>query len=448
MKTLKEIQKLYYILLGQELLLKKELVDLFYDIGYTNGPNSKILANQEEEESNRDEQHKNRFFRNTERTELFVLDPNNIPDLYKFRPLLPPFLEQLYQLNSDQLSIAEKEKLYKRLALDYDKLSMSEKENLEMLLYQRLAIVHARRANVTNRNKYTHLYSMTRKDIEMQYFIEYAIKYNNLAAHEDKIAFGFTKDSNGAVLLDASLPGYTRLSVHFGYYSNFYQILTSINNNFSSNAQTPPFKTYIDRDGSIKIDQTVFTDYSYNLPTFGVINTGIINRDDYNKASMYEQTFAEKCKDTIGKINVLGIEEFIYILYPELNDRETFYIAEKAGAGQGILDELKIRLNEREEKNKTASSNKRNLQEEYLFSLDDQKLFVLFNDILNSEQDTLISLINSIIIKSDNFDKNNCIYLLNKARKLGFAEQLWIAIKTELSLNEIPLSRIVSLFSV
>ena len=439
MITYQKVKELYSLLAGQEILLRKELVETFGEIQFKGdrdaGKQGKgyVLENQAKEEQSRTNENKNRFYRSTEETKFMVQNEISIPSLYQSKPDLPGENQNFYGGRGLELGII--------LEDEYGKFSDQQKKELEINLYKRLALVHARRANLANRNKRNDANAMSKKDAQMQDFIYYAVKHNNLVLDEDKIAFGFTQDDKGAVRLDASLPGYTRLSVHFGNYNNFYQILINVNNQLTKDGEIIPFKTFISRDGNERIKRDVFTDYAYNLPTFGVINTGIINRDNYKKAKVYQEFFMKKCKDENGKINVLGIEEYINILFEDFNDREIFYLAEEAGAGKGILEELNIRLQERKKLREIAQKNKRSLQEEYIFSMDDVKFLEVLNDVLKSNDETIVSLIESVIIKNEKIDEKNCIEILQRAKKCGLEQRLFAKIKEEIELNGIQLTK-------
>lgn len=432
MKSYEEIRNLYFLLAFQERLIREELVAVFQEIQFKGDRNAGmqgkgyILEAQCKEEQSRDKEFKNRFYRNTEENKFMVKNENIIPELYESEPSLPGENKIAYGDSSMELSTISESK--------YNNYNEAQKKKLELLLYKRLALIHARRSNLANRKKRSDSSAMTRKDMEMEEFIYYAMKHNNLALEEDKICFGFTPDEKGAIRLDASLPGYTRLSVHFGNLSNFYSILKNVNNKCEKRNREAPFKSYTDREGRVRIDKSIFKDYQYSLPTFGVINTGLINRDDFN-AMRYEKIFKQKIKDKDGKVDIYGIEEIINILYTDFNDREIFYLAEKAGAGKGILEELNKRLQERKKIRDLAKKNNRSLQEEYILSSDDKKISDVLTHILMANDDTIIELINSTIIKSGKFDIDNCAAVLKKAKKIGVEQDFLQAIEEEIELN-------------
>lgn len=159
--------------------------------------------------------------------------------------------------------------------------------------------------------------------------------------------------------MNASLPGYTRLSLHFGNTSNCLQVLNNVNNILEANNLPRYFP--ISKDKNNANLNRVYQNIKYNLPSFGMYNTGIINNREYAQSEIYAKQF--KTNDTMDKGR---IKTLINFMYPDLNDREVFYLAEKSEFGKKDLLELKDLLIEREERTKIAKEKGIELRDEFL----------------------------------------------------------------------------------
>ena len=211
--TYEGIKKIYDYSNLLEDTLKAEL-SKFYSECFNlqmNKGKSDIFEKQESEEKGITEEGKpvtrlstfqpNRFYRSLENCVI----GRNLPEPYKCMP---------------EINLPSED--------DYNKYTPTEKNDLRRTIYKKLAICNARLANLANRSKNTNGNAYTKKDLRMKEFLIYASKYNQMSREEEQIYFGISND-NGVPLLDACLPGYTRLSVHFGTQGNLIEILNGQN---------------------------------------------------------------------------------------------------------------------------------------------------------------------------------------------------------------------------
>ena len=294
--------------------------------------NTDIITNQENEEKRLNESgNGSRFYRNffDDKDFLTTMKEEKTKSTKDKRHV--PQLPQ--QLRYEKKSLLTEEQ--------YNALPDKEKLKVERYLLKNSAIMSARLANIYNRKAHNSQNTMqlrlsqdmfSKKDVYMQEFLISSIRYNEISTQigleNDHIAFGFSKDSKGNMVLESSLPGFSRFSMHFGNRKNFQTICNNVNNRVATS-----FNWYkIENEG----------EFGYNLPTFGIINTGIINADDYSFSHELASQFKQKAKDEEGNINQNGMEEFIYFMNSDLNlnNRELFQLAELAGLGRGFLENL------------------------------------------------------------------------------------------------------------
>ena len=258
----------------------------------------------------------------------------------------------LSKMSKGQLPQAFKQKEIECLTQEeFENKSEEERKHLIKEMWKENAIINARLANIYNRNahiaeeqnqiNYRKLL-FSKKDVAMQEFLICAIRYNKrcaeLGLENDCIAFGFSRDSkNGSMVLQSSLPEFTRLSVHFGTWSNFKTIIENVNKSCE-----------LDEDKKIT-PQNAQTKYRYALPITET-NLGIINKDDFNESQLLANQFRQKARAEDGSIDKRGMQEFVYFMNSnmKLNDRELFHLAELGGLGKGFLENLSSILQERE----------------------------------------------------------------------------------------------------
>lgn len=236
----------------------------------------------------------------------------------------------------------------------YDKLGEKEKKQIEADSLKYLAIMYARQANLYNKfktrnNQIENSNAMTNKDIAMEQFFVYAIRYNRLVSEEHQIAFAIVKegeDKKGGPRLDASIPGHTRMSLHFGGGGKCNYILKNVNSVLENIGQDKffPQKSYISTRTGAKIEGVNVEDTykmfpeTERLPRFEVINTGLIlSLQDDKKTEIYKKQIRGENTPLDRPMDYENVELFANFMYPDFNDREMYYIAEAAEFGKGDL---------------------------------------------------------------------------------------------------------------
>lgn len=283
------------------------------------------------------------------------ISKGEIPDFFKSKKIE---LDIEMPIRKDETEGFEKAK---KQYIDMPK----EKRELEKAkIIKGLALIYARQANIFNRFKTSEKVAfenaMKSKLNSMRNFLQYATLYNSMVSKEEQIAFGIN-DSEKGPLLEASLPGYTRLSVHFGNAKNCKETLEKTNEFLEGQEVKSYFPTF--KDGKINLN-AVYERRGYDLPKFDVVNTGLITRAEYEDLKIYEQQI--RGKNTNAKVNSKRVEMFVNLMYPDLNDREIFYVAEKSEFGKKHLEDLKGILEEREERKKIADKSKKDIRSVYI----------------------------------------------------------------------------------
>ena len=264
---------------------------------------------------------------------------------------------------------------------EYEAMSPEEKKQLYIGILRDQVVVSARRANVANREKDSELrgggkIAFARKDEAIVDFLVRAHKYNELVPVEEQIAFGFqTTDveevcdkktgrflyDDPHIALNASIPGFTRLSVHLGRQTiNIFnqaneklgKIIYPINGkdqNRYNETKAKAEKTgrpFIPPVAS-KTEFEIASRMPYKFESSHVIsNLGLMVSDNYNNSEEYAKQLKLKAMHN-GKISKDGIDEFICFMHPDLNEREIMYLAEKAGFGKSVLKTILGRTKER-----------------------------------------------------------------------------------------------------
>lgn len=142
---------------------------------------------------------------------------------------------------------------------------------IEMIKIAKESVVtHARKANILNRFKNSEdvIFSelMKAKDDAMESFIFNAIRYNSIMPDTMKIAFGINDSEKGPVL-EASVPGYTRLSLHFGNELRCAKILKNINTRLENVNAKKYFPTSMKNKNIIDMKE-VYKTHGYELPKY------------------------------------------------------------------------------------------------------------------------------------------------------------------------------------
>ena len=267
---------------------------------------------------------------------------------------------------------------------EYDKLSEDKKTEIFADILKDLAILSARRANLANREKNSEKanvggkFAYGNKDKHMVDFLIRAHMHNQLVEPEKQIYFGFdyevqkgqTIGKNGLpftymnylMSLNASIPGYSRLSLHFGRMEM--PILKEVNEKLvkmgfvkfpidRSEERTHDIrkkdaedkgKEFKPRNAKATIEKLCRV-MPYELEKY-VVNLGLVSSDDYNNAEKYANQM-RKMAYTNGKFNEIGIDDFIYCTGINLNEREIMYLAERAGFGKAILLKIQEKVKER-----------------------------------------------------------------------------------------------------
>lgn len=396
------------------------------------GKNIRIFEEQMENESILPSKYISRFVRNIAEVEKkkYIVSNGKFPPMFECKP------EISFPSESEYLSF-----------------SNEQKASLEADIYKGLAIISARMANLYNRSKESNSQALSKKALYMEDFLEFACKYNSLVKEEHQIFFGFDKDSRGAVLLSASLPGYSRLSVHFGSKRNFNNILLSVNDSLGNDGFRPGFPTFKGKiDGKQLISDRVFDRYEYSIPTFSVKYNGVINRDEgtfgHKLVDSYEDAFRQSIYLNNGAVDLNGLEDFLYIYCEDIgekfNDREIFQLAERAGSGKGILKKLHEVVKRREVLNKNAKKNHRTLMEEFFYSLDSNELTKRMKNIIEKSQhnyDFVYGIIMSMGFDPNSHDINaeNLVMLLKKTTDPSIRKKLFDVANEEYGENAPPL---------
>lgn len=290
-----------------------------------------ILLNQERDEReliNSKSANSLRFFKQYYDEYGVSISKGEIPSFLKTRDLELDVKMPNSSVDEKGLELAKKQ---------YDGLTTEQKRNQAVKIARELAITFARHANILNRFKTNRNpkieETMKAKDIAMENFMSYAINYNKIVPEKDRIVFGINESKTGPIL-SASLPGYTRLCLHFGGTKKCKAMLKNIN----TRVKNKYFPTY-ENSEEINLNK-VYSTRGYTLPEFGIVNTGIINHMEHENSEVY----VKQMKETISKSN---LDEFVNNMHPELNNREMFYIAEMAGLGKAHLERLRDVLVER-----------------------------------------------------------------------------------------------------
>lgn len=97
----------------------------------------------------------------------------------------------------------------------------------------------------------------------------------------------------------------------------------------------------------------------------GVINTGIINHIETEDTKKYKLQIAKRDNNE-PKSRKQRMEVFANFMYPDLNDREIFYLAELASFGKSELYDLKSVLEERSQRKELSKENGVELRNQYL----------------------------------------------------------------------------------
>ncbi len=235
-------------------------------------------------------------------------------------------------------------KSYKEKVESYDDLSPKEQLKLEANLYKELTIACARYVNILNRRKYSDKRDMKTtyhtKHVYIAKFIRFAMIYNKMVSPNQRFEMGILKDIEGKYVLNASIPGFSRLSVHMGgSYNNTRQILEYVEE-INKKEIFPR-----NRGGSIDVEKAISGDnFSYSLPDFGINNTAIINKACTDEAKGY----IKHMKEIKNKSDFQSeLEMFINLQCSDLNDRELYFLAEKAGYMKGHFQVLTNEIEKR-----------------------------------------------------------------------------------------------------
>lgn len=199
-------------------------------------------------------------------------------------------------------------------------------------------------------------------------------RYNSLVPEHKKIMFGINKSLEGPVI-EASIPGYTRLSVHCGGNilgtQNCARWARNCNNLVAEHFSKRNMKQENIEKFSIEKAQNdndvlnlLYRRHGYNLPKFDIINTGIMHSRTTDQELIYQKQI--KGTKAEGPMPYRKVEIFANFMYPDLNDREMYYLAEKAEFGKGDLLQLKIILEDRLKRYNVAKENKNDLRQQFI----------------------------------------------------------------------------------
>ena len=321
-----------------------------------------ILQKQAQEERNLGEDQRNRFF-SAKYIELFKQAQNSkktskeLVELYTSAGLLPKCrvtskIKKVLLTSNIQIVDDEKRKelieYYGRIPIENRKLAFAE-------IIKSIAIIAGMTATVYNKGQ-DKTVNLGRKDTGMQEFMEYALLYNSLVDGEKQIAFGCKNDvmktSNNTAhktkLLNALIPGYTNLSLHFGNMYGF--IKNSVERKLGltsslNNSSTLTFLHILENSfGNLQIDTSSLTN-DINVRRYGIYNQGLINSYQTDE----EKEWISKLNKIEGKNDLEKVMRFVkYDSLPELNNREVLYIIQKAGYGKSILEAVDQELDKRE----------------------------------------------------------------------------------------------------
>ena len=291
-------------------------------------------------------------------------------------------------LKQDIESYKEKVDSYDSLPKDEDKLE------LEKNLYKELAIVCARYVNILNRRKYSaNRAQKTTYSTKHEYiarFIRFALTYNKMVSPNQIFEMGILKDDEEKYVLNASIPGFTNLSVHMGgNYHNTCDILERVEK--ISKKQLFPKKRYKNEDLVIDLAQVISdVNFSFSLPDFGFYNTAIINKACTDEAKGYIEHMKKIKNESDFQSQ---IELFINLQCSDFNDRELYFLAEKAGYMKGDFQVLTAEIKKR-------SIHKENSESLYIQSKlsecegDKNKQQNVINDLYHKYVDDYISIAN------------------------------------------------------
>ena len=127
---------------------------------------------------------------------------------------------------------------------------------------------------------------------------------------------------------------------------------------------------------------------------------------------MYKKQISKKYDSELLKRSD-RIEMFANFMYPDLNDREIFYLAESAGFGKGDLLDLKEKLEERKKREEVAKENGIELRVQYLNEQMQkcetkeekiEKIKFIYDSYMETEQirkEVSLSKFNNILKKSE-----------------------------------------------
>ncbi len=237
---------------------------------------------------------------------------------------LPSFLRTTRVLSATKFQNGKKPEM----EAEFNAFTQEEKQQTHLALLKELAIIYARKANLANREKYTNVNAMSKKDAAMENFMLYATKYNAQVPPREQIHFCISNDVVKGPLLDASVPGFTRLSVHFGSEENLIRTLKNVSFTLEQEGMQSPYRK--NRFAEINVDEVY--SQGVNLNRYEVFETGLLTRN-YSRS-------AKKCIEQIKEMDSSKLKCFACFVYPELNDREISYLAEMAGIGESELIRL------------------------------------------------------------------------------------------------------------
>ena len=147
-----------------------------------------------------------------------------------------PYASRYYQsINDRRINNKSDDKEKKRYLIEYPECPTKEefeKNKSEEIkkIYKLNAVISikiANAVNLTKRNNGTYkdnkkIYD--KKDQEIEQFLIETENYNKLVSEDEKIYYGFEIDEEGIPAINVSVPGNTRISLHFGSKENFLKI--------------------------------------------------------------------------------------------------------------------------------------------------------------------------------------------------------------------------------
>lgn len=248
-----------------------------------------------------------------------------------------------------------KEQVEKLSEEKFKSMSEEEKKNYFLDIEREEVIFSASKLNLSNRHKNNEKVknAFGLKDAAIAEYMIKVIEYNSKVDSKKQIAFGFNFDKrHGKIAFATSIPGYTRVSVHFGNIANLADIVKEVNEHVYSNSKAQNEARKIPcldpqlhkdfrkaRDKNIKLDrmyaieaesysEKVANSHRYPLKFFYSVPIGVVTRLANEEEKKDTMAFDKTLKVGFGGRND-KLRDFVNFVKPELNQREIIYLAEK-----------------------------------------------------------------------------------------------------------------------